>query len=444
MSNLWRKIRFLDSRGQSLVETALFLPIMIVMLLGIVEVSTLLINQNRVTTAGRIAAGYGATNFEATDWGILAADMGSVVRQTVTDTLNLSPDLWDVWSIYAQVNNNGTGFTIFDARHVYGNQLIVSEAAWEGSVEAQVQSSLLAELQSNGGDISGLEFVVSIPYHDSATFLNLPIWQWSGFKTISGLTAMRVDRPVAAGGCTILPITVRLNQYSVYPTNWNSPDPFQGDEGSGIPLFPAQNTFQNRTPNNPTGWQWPRYENLPGVTAPNLDTATFRQNVPGRHFAKAKAGYIFYARETTNAGGFGWLTWDGSQDATALLASIQYAPPPPGNFHLAYPGSDADRGLLPTPSQSGNSNGMIEITEWLQVSTGNVNSVANQTLTDYVFTGRPVTMIYYDTFHGGAGNNTYIQVKGFATVKILGLDFTAPQGQKWILFEFLGWSIDCM
>jgi hypothetical protein len=444
MSKLWQRIRFLDSKGQSLVETALFLPIMIVMLLGIVEVSTLLINQNRVTTAGRIAAGYGATKYDGTNWETVADDMGIVAWNTVTDTLNMDEDLWDVWSVYAKVNSSGTDFDVFLGKHAVGGQRIVSQTDWDTSVKAEVRSMLLAELQSSGGDISGLEFVVSIPYHDSATFLNLPIWQWSGFKTISGLTAMRVDRPVSAGGCTILPITVRLNQYSVYPTNWNSSEPHPEDEGSSIPLFPAYGTFQDRTPSNPAGWQWPRYENLPGVTAPNLDTATFTNNVPGRRFASAQTGYVYYARENTNAGGFGWLTWDGSQDATALLASIRYAPPPPGNFHLAYPGSDADRGLLPTPSQSGNNNGMIEINEWLQVSTGNVNSVADQTLTDYVFTGRPVTMIYYDTFHGGAGNNTYIQVKGFATVKILGLDFTAPQGQKWILFEFLGWSIDCM
>ena len=94
-----RSIRQGAERGQSLVETALFLPILIVMLAGVVEVSNLLIAQNRLVTASRMAAGFGATNYIREDWtqaGGTADAMGIVALNTVTHTMALSPDLWDI------------------------------------------------------------------------------------------------------------------------------------------------------------------------------------------------------------------------------------------------------------------------------------------------------------------------------------------------------------
>ena len=43
-------------KGQSLVEVALFLPIFIIVLAGLIEVSQLVITQNRVSQAARTAA----------------------------------------------------------------------------------------------------------------------------------------------------------------------------------------------------------------------------------------------------------------------------------------------------------------------------------------------------------------------------------------------------
>jgi hypothetical protein len=451
MIRLWQKIRFLNNSGQSLAETALFLPILVVMLLGIVEVSTLLINQNRVTTAGRIAAGYGAANFDRADWADLAVDMGSVARQTVTDTLDLSPDLWDIWSVYAQVNSSGTGFTTFDARHVFGSQLIVSEADWDSSVEAQVQTNLLAELQSNGGDISGLEFVVSIPYHDSATFLNLPIWQWTGFKTISDLTAMRVDRPVAAGGCAPLPIAVRVDQFSAYPTDW--PDGILHPGAAVGPeefRFPPPGDF--RVPNAFSSWPRPTYLN--NAAAPDLDPTSYLKNVPGRSFlgVNPNSGYIFLAREDTQtAGGFGWVSWDpdlpqgGSQQD--LSASLIWDPDNDiyGDFKDKYPGSRADLGtytdIPPGYGPSGNGDGSLDVGEWVRGSTGNMQSSADYVFEHYVYTQRTITLLYYDMDNGKTGANAAFRVAGFVTAKLIGVGTTSTP--KWMLFELINWSKSC-
>ena len=97
-----RKLLRRERRGQSLVEVALFLPILIFVMAGLVEVSNLLVTQNRVTTASRIAAGFGASSFYDADWADVdpdtlecldgtACDMGRVAINTVTETLDLSP-----------------------------------------------------------------------------------------------------------------------------------------------------------------------------------------------------------------------------------------------------------------------------------------------------------------------------------------------------------------
>jgi hypothetical protein len=430
---LWR---VQEAKGQSLVETALFLPILIVILLGIVEVSALLVNQNRVVTAGRIAAGYGAANYNGSNWNDVAVGMGQVAMNTVTDTLDLSPDLWDIWSVRALVNSNGTDFIEFEAAHVYGNQQIVSQADWDNGVEAEVKAQLIAELQA-GGDADDLEVVVSIPYYNSPTFLNLPIWQWVGVKTVSSLTTMRVDQPAPFAGCAIMPIAVRMNQPSAYPTNWPANMRHEADEGGEPFFFPAAGDFSH----TPSGWVAPTYVNT--AAAPYLASSTFTNNVPGVSFMNARPGYVFLAREGTSAGGFGWLRWDGQPSATNLAASLAYSPPPPGNFMELYPGSPADQGGLTVPSgqSSGNGNGALEEYEWIQVNTGNVASAFDGVYSDYILTGRPVTLIYYDEAYG-QGQGAVVRARGFVTVKLLGL--RGGGNPKWMLFEFLRWSTECL
>jgi hypothetical protein len=417
-----------------------------------VEVSTLLVNQNRVTTAGRIAAGYGAANFNGSNWDDIAPIMGLVALNSVTDTLDLAPNLWDIWSVHAVVNASGNDFEIFNGVHVYGDELIVSQADWDASVKAQVRDNMLDQLQAGGGDISGLAVVVSIPYHDSSTFLNLPVWQWMNAKTISGLTAMRVDQPAPFAGCALLPISVALDQPSAYPSNWwpandlhNAPR-HPADQGGPITLF--QTNFDNTT--QPV--TWPTYRNKDGVVAPNLDTHTFVRNVPGIYFANAQPGYLYLAREADEGtpGGFGWLSWDGQNNTPAMRASIQYEPLPPGNFMDIYPGSYADLGrdlgpdpVTGQPRITGNGNGALDEFEWVEISTGNVADLRQDIIKDYVIPQRPVTLVYYDEAYFGSNLGKWVRIRGFVTVKIIGTGLQSGNN-KWILFEFVRWSTECL
>ena len=209
--------------GQSLLEVAIFLPILIFILAGAVEVANLLNTQNKVTTAARSAAGFGSANYDRDDWTGTAMAMGQVAINTVTETLDLDDSLWDVWSIQAETNANGDGFDIFVATHAYGLNNVISAADWP-TLEAKIQTDMLSELQSIGVENAAyLEVVASVAYHNIDTILGLPIWQWTGLQTIRGLTVMRVSEMPPYVGCPLLPISVRLNQYSAYPTNW-TPD----------------------------------------------------------------------------------------------------------------------------------------------------------------------------------------------------------------------------
>jgi hypothetical protein len=237
-----------------------------------------------------------------------------------------------------------------------------------------------------------------------------------------------------------MPIAVRLNQPSAYPTNWPVNVRHEADEGGDMFFFPEESDFDNVPPAY-RPWNEPTYMNT--ATAPYLSSATFTNNVPGINFINARPGYVFVAREGTSSGGFGWLSWDGGTSAGDLEDSLAYSPPPPGNFMELYPGSDADMGLLDVPpgESSGNQNGALEEFEWVQVNTGNVASVADGIFEDYIITGRPVTLLYFDQAHQG-GSNASVRVRGFVTVKLLGLGITG--NPKWMLFEFLRWSTECL
>jgi hypothetical protein len=467
MDKLNRLSRLREDLGQSLVEIALFLPLFVVIIAGIVEVSNLLITQNRVTTASRISAGFGASNFDSNDWAIIvdgecsegtACSMGTVAINTVTETLDLSPDLWDVWSINARFNSDGTAFEVFTHTHSYGNSQVIPPAEWAQLV-SEVQAEMLADFQE--GETEDLAVVATVAYHDINTILGLPIWQWTGLQTIRGLTVMRVDEHLAFGGCPILPIAIRLQQWSLYPTNW---DELGGPNLSGysdeqVPkqLFPE-----------PGDWQYPVPAPVYTQTSPVFTETThvtamgFSRNVPGVRLTEAKPGHLYWARDLNAfpGGNFGWLSWHDVSDAPTLGTSLTW----PGNFvdpdptddnHVGYKGSTMDLGTssnCPGPL-TGNGDGHLAIGEWVANATGEINS---STIVDamqfYVDTGVPIYLIVFEFTNGephppewtcsdNSGNNVHFRVHDFAKVRLIGYDGTG--NDKFVVFEFLGWGLEC-
>ncbi|MGD8586308.1 MAG: TadE/TadG family type IV pilus assembly protein [Chloroflexota bacterium] len=425
-----------QTRGQSLVEISLLLPIILIILAGMVEVSNLLITQNRTTTAARTAAGFGAANYEPANWEEVANDMGQVALNTVTGTLKLSDSLWDIWSIYAIVNNSGDGFAQFDARHVFGTHNVISMDTWT-TIESSVQSDMLSELQATGlSSSSDLEVVASVAYHNIDTILGLPMWRWLGLKTVRGFTVMRVAERPPNVNCSLLPISVRFNQYSIYPSNWPEDlrlDPSRFPEDP-VELFPEGS--------GPAGFEYPdpppAYRNR--ATAPAIRTDTFVRNWPGIPLRFAQPGYIYWAREEGPSGSFGWLSWRPPSSAAMLRQSLTF----PGNYLDQYPGSPADMGTTGDPpgSSTGDQDGILEVHDWVENSTGNIASGEN-VIRGYVASGTPLTLIMTDIDNGETGENANYRVAGFVVVKLLGYSFQGNKSDRWILFEFVEWGSAC-
>lgn len=426
--------------GQSLLEVAIFLPILIFILAGAVEVANLLNTQNKVTTAARSAAGFGSANYDRDDWTGTAMAMGQVAMNTVTETLDLDDSLWDVWSIQAVTNANGDGFDTFVATHAYGLNNVISAADWP-TLEAQIQTDMLSELQSIGVEnAADLEVVASVAYHNIDTILGLPIWQWTGLQTIRGLTVMRVSEMPPYIGCPLLPISVRLNQYSAYPTNWTP------DLQINKTIYPADSVLIFPDGNGPHAFEYPNpapvYMNQ--ASAPALRSSSFQRNWPGVPLRDAATGYIYLAREEGPSGSFGWLSWRPPSSAENLRDSLTY----PGNYLdpvAGYPGSAADTGTTADPpyDETGDGDGTLEIHEWVENSTGNISS-AEGIIRGYINSGTPVTIIMTDQTNGQTGENANYRVAGFVIARILGYSFQGSGAEKWILFEFIDWGKVCV
>ncbi|MDT8305212.1 MAG: TadE/TadG family type IV pilus assembly protein [Anaerolineae bacterium] len=450
--------------GQSMTETALFLPIIILLLAGAVEVSNLLVTQNRVTTASRVATGFAAANVHEEDWLIVdppsgwPAQVAQVARNNVTETLDLDPVRWDIYTVKARLGENadfdGATGGEWDSYHAWGVEQTFSQSAWDAA-EAVIQHDIIEALNDTETvPAEGLELVATVAYHDRHSLLGLDAFNLGPFTRIRGLTVMRVDEPAEFVGCPLVPIGVRVNQFSMYPSNWPTGDPVCRNPAANYPedpvgdtqIFPEEReieypsglTYINRVLGDP--------EN--GVCPQTVDSDTFVNNVPGVPLRDAQPGYIYRARDSNNldtAGGFGWFSWDGATSEPALAASLW---PPPGNFIQAYPGSRADTNTIPhfdsyAPGEvSGDGNGFLEIGEWVENSTGNIHSVA-PLIANYFSDEVPATLIVYDEYTL-SGSNAVYRVAGFVKVNMLAYKFGERRANdKWIIFEFLNWADAC-
>jgi hypothetical protein len=314
-------------------------------------------------------------------------------------------------------------------------------------MESEIQADVLDALDES--DV-GQEILATVAFHDRNSLLGLNAFNVGQLTRVRGLSVMRLDEPAPYDGCPLLPISVRLQQYSAYPSNWEegvqySNPPYSGDPATQ--LFP-DGSNPNTSFEYPTGSDVPVYLNEPGVTPPQLNTDTFERNVPGVPLYDAQPGYIYWAREQGPSGGFGWLSWNGSTSNNYLRDSLTW----PGNYMTEYPGSPADTGTTgdpPSPGEpvggdttTGDGDGNLEIGEWVENSTGNMSS-AEGIIQDYIDTETPVTLLVTDMTNGEGGSNANYRIVGFVTVKLLGYSFQGNNDSKWIVFEVVGWQEAC-
>jgi hypothetical protein len=428
------------ARGQSLVETALFLPILLLLIAGAVEVSNLLVTQNRVTTAARVATGYAAANFTGDDWG--TADwpgaMVGVAFNNVTDTLDLSPQLWDIWTIKATLNPAGDAFTQWTAIHAHvGN--VVSDATWN-SFESQIQNDVLDALNP---DEEGLQIVATVAFHHRHSLLGLDYFDLGPLTRVRGISVMRVDTRPLYEVCGAFPIAVSADNRSVYPTGY-----FGGDIPQGYEEWPFD-------PSAPGNYNNPQYHWFGKSDTPPADypvyttvgpTGEFPQNNPGVLLPEATRGDLFVTKQSSESagGGFGWLRWNidpSGGNATTLGANLIY----PGNSGTYYNPPYSDDGL---------NQGDI-----LGIATGSMNpSLVRAHMREHVDTvGRTLRLIVFTpatpTYNNGdlfgdsqgtiltGGSNDQYELYGFVVVRMLG--WYLPGNNDWLVFEFIRFDEGC-
>lgn len=441
VENVRGRCRGITGRGQSLVETALFLPVLLLLIAGAVEVSNLLVTQNRVTTAARVATGYGAANFSGDDW--TNADWpGAMVRvafNNVTDTLDLSPQLWDIWTIKATLNPAGDDFVQWTAVHAHVGA-VVSDATWQ-SMETKIKSDILAALNP---DEEGLEIVATVAFHNRSSILGLDYFNLGPLTRVRGLSVMRVDTKPPYAACGAFPIAVSASNRSVYPVGH-----FGGDIPQGYEEWP----FDPSAPGNFNNQQYHWYGKSDSPPAPYPQYTTmgpdgeYPLNTPGVLLPEATRGDLFLTKQSSESagGGFGWLRWNidpASGNATTLAYNLQYPPPDDQPYY--------------NPPYSDDGLGQGDI---LGIATGSMNPALVRTrmraLTDaegrtvrlIVFTPPTPEFNYGDEYGDSQGTiltggaNDQYELYGFVLVRILG--WYLPGNNDWLVFEFIRFEESC-
>jgi hypothetical protein len=194
-------------RGQSLVEFALTMPILLVIVGGVLEVGNLLTHYNRSLVAAREGARFGAAG--GTDEGVRI-----VVEQAAQDSLIIDPDQLTIWAIRPVVDTgtnpwsweNGDAGNPWgvDVNCVFGNACGTLDIDPDVVMQDIIQVGTGPEYASIDGDT----VVVAVVRYETDTILNLnffgpstqadgrvPIWSYAAYiqeidqSTINQLSA---------------------------------------------------------------------------------------------------------------------------------------------------------------------------------------------------------------------------------------------------------------
>lgn len=430
---LWR-----GERGQSLVEVAVFLPVALIIIAGLVELSLYLVTQNKVNTAAREAARFGANGGEN-------AGMVSVSLSTVTQTLQLEIDRWDLWTVRGKVRArclNGAGGTVtldfgdnnqdFVVEHSYGISETVAFPETSTYVNSgQFREDVLQELSLGGvgtcavpsnpaPDINGLQFVGMFAAHDVDSILGLDVFLESVF-TVRALHVFRVTSVVSnnqTDGCDAFPLALHDELRSVAPN---------GNPSLDYSL--ALNTNSNQ-----------RYPS----TLP-----TYAQLVQNGHVQdhslknQAQEGDVFlFVGEGSNNFNYTWLQWN--TDSTCQGCNQ-------GHVKLinsfTWPGNSLDPALGFHDVRDWNDTS-LNIGDWVAISEAEGSAVTGET-SGHIDRNRTLRVLLWHetgTLQGGGPGNSdvdWIEVAQFVNIRVLGYKFVGEVWERWLLIQFISYDNSC-
>ncbi len=403
----------ISQKGQSLVEVALFFPIFLVLLAGMVEVSNILVTANKVTSAARASTRFAINGGED-------AGMATVALNTVTQTLEVSDDVWDIWAIRGTVNSAGNAFDSWEFTHVYG---ISNTQKYDDVDEEAIKDEALAQLQrdengnSSNAIAADLRIAGTYAIHDINSILGLNAMpQYADITSVADLSVMRVSgiESVNTDGCDGFPIAVHEGIRSVTPT------------GQGANPYPYAADFAG--PSNPR-----TYESF----------INHQDNIP---LLQATEGTVYKIENGFGAGNFGWINWNTGIAANANTLQNSLAWPGNANDYT----NQGDGGQI-LPGQNSVVRGYIEpgdssdtdmqIGDWVSANTGAVNSSGvRNTLEEHIDLGRTLRVIVWNNSQQQGVNGQY-QISGFAIFRLQG--YRLQGNDSWILAEFIRWDNSC-
>ena len=417
MKHIIQHIKNRKEKGQSLVEVALFFPIFLIILAGVIEVSHLAITQNRISNAARATARFGSNGGDNEGFSIVALN-------SVTQTLDLSEETWDLWAIRGKVNDDADGFEEWEFAHVYG---ISNTKKFNNVSETAVQQQVLDELNLDSGDGNGagIKFVGSYILHDVDSIIGIDALPGLlGYQSVRGFNVMRIlgNNFEQTVGCSAFPIAVHKGIRSVTPPGT-----------TGTSAYPPASLF-DYPDNDPT---------------PIPTYAQFFRNVPDTPLEDAQEGYVYKIQNGSGEGNFGWLVWNTgiAADSGTLGGSIGW----PGDS-LDY--SDHGDGGQPAAAAYpwvvrgyvnpyDSTDTALHIGDWVPGSTGTINSTAVRDATEpHVDKDRTLRLIIWGNATA-QGNNVLYQVERFGIFKLHGYHISQGQGGSWILAEFIRWDDSC-
>lgn len=394
------------NQGQSLVEAALILPILLLLIAGLVEFSNLVITQNRVSSAARAAARFGANGGE--DEGMILVAINSV-----TQTLDLDPQRWDIWTVRGEVNDAGTNFTDFTIVHAYGMQQTSKFTETEQSIiSGTIQSEVLYHLQveASGSDVvtntalaANEKFVGTLVLYDTEFILGLEdLFELvESAKTIRQLHLM--NKPgleiETTNGCDgVFPIGVEEGIRSVLASN-----------------YPPSGEFD-----------WPN-------PAPPYEQFIVNVGFPDTELQNAREGHVFRYQFGSDSAKFAWLKWriSSPSDGSTLNTSLTW----PGNSHSISDGFQDYDDIRDTS---------MHIEDRVTANNGSDiwghGSVTN-TIRNHIDNKRYLRL---PTWLEGNHDGNAIRIHGFAVFRIRGYHFdSSTPTNSWLLLEFMRWDTSC-
>jgi len=169
------------SRGQSMVETALFFAILTTVLIGVVEVAVAVNAYLKVINAAREGARYAASRFDSTQISASLAATANWVK-TTANPLTLDASTATIIVTWVKTNTANGTVTVTDYQS-YTDPLLGNAASHFTQTEVQTRLNQ-AGTNVNGEDqLVIVEFIYNYPFF--LLPINIPMYSYTAMRVVS-------------------------------------------------------------------------------------------------------------------------------------------------------------------------------------------------------------------------------------------------------------------